>query len=574
MEKIKNFFSDKGRLGVAIVCLLMLSVAMVSAVTGNTYAAVSEPVTPGEGELTPKTVQVTLNFNGGMYSGETSNVVIEVTVGEKYNLPRSEELSYPGEGKVFIGWENESKEFITSETTLEPEDAKDHQLNAVWNDKNNKYDVILDPVTGEVNPSSIKVYMGGPYGELPEPTYIPMSLANDNYDFAGWYTSENGGDKIESTTVVKQADTHTLYARWVKKKDTSDQTPPVEGNPTPPGGGNVTPPGEENTPTGNDCNSAGYYCEQGSTEAKECPAGYYCPSGANDKNSCGDHKWSLVGASEVSACYSVYYINYDLSFDSEDERMEKYPKGHGPTTCKLNEECAVSSLVLEQDGYVFQGYKNKDTGETVAAGATVGGPNQTEDISLIAIWSKTTEQNDCNSAGYYCEQDSTEAKKCSAGYYCPSGTTERKYCGERKWSLTGASEAGACYDIYYIYYDLDFESEDERMEKYPKGHGPTTCKLNEECAVSSLKLEQDGYVFQGYKNKDTGELVDAGATVGGQNQTEDITLVAIWTKAIDQTVDKNAPTGSLPLILVSMIGIGTLGVGLYYYKKMKTNNIV
>ena len=39
MELIKKFFSDKGRVGVAIVCLLMMSVLVVSAITGETLAA-------------------------------------------------------------------------------------------------------------------------------------------------------------------------------------------------------------------------------------------------------------------------------------------------------------------------------------------------------------------------------------------------------------------------------------------------------------------------------------------------------------------------------------------------------
>lgn len=36
---------------------------------------------------------------------------------------------------------------------------------------------------------------GEPYGTLPVPSY-------EGYDFAGWYTEQNGGTKIESDTTV------------------------------------------------------------------------------------------------------------------------------------------------------------------------------------------------------------------------------------------------------------------------------------------------------------------------------------------------------------------------------------
>ena len=54
---------------------------------------------------------------------------------------------------------------------------------------------------------------GETYGTLPVPSY-------EGYDFAGWYTEQNGGTKIESDTTVTVAGTQTLYAHWTEHEYT------------------------------------------------------------------------------------------------------------------------------------------------------------------------------------------------------------------------------------------------------------------------------------------------------------------------------------------------------------------
>ena len=54
---------------------------------------------------------------------------------------------------------------------------------------------------------------GEPYGTLPVPSY-------EGYDFAGWYTEQNGGTKIESDTTVTVAGMQTLYAHWTEHEYT------------------------------------------------------------------------------------------------------------------------------------------------------------------------------------------------------------------------------------------------------------------------------------------------------------------------------------------------------------------
>ena len=45
------------------------------------------------------------------------------------------------------------------------------------------------------------------YGTLPTPT-------RNGYTFNGWFTAQTGGSKVESSTTVKTASNHTIYAHW------------------------------------------------------------------------------------------------------------------------------------------------------------------------------------------------------------------------------------------------------------------------------------------------------------------------------------------------------------------------
>lgn len=64
-----------------------------------------------------------------------------------------------------------------------------------------------------MNPSSKIVTFGKAYGTLAVPS-------RTGYDFVGWFTSRSGGTQITSATIVNNANTHTLYARWNQKKYT------------------------------------------------------------------------------------------------------------------------------------------------------------------------------------------------------------------------------------------------------------------------------------------------------------------------------------------------------------------
>ena len=54
---------------------------------------------------------------------------------------------------------------------------------------------------------------GDTYGTLPVPNY-------EGYDFAGWYTEQNGGTEIKENTTVTVFGTQTLYAHWTEHEYT------------------------------------------------------------------------------------------------------------------------------------------------------------------------------------------------------------------------------------------------------------------------------------------------------------------------------------------------------------------
>ena len=67
--------------------------------------------------------------------------------------------------------------------------------------------VTLDANGGNVNETSLNVYVDDTYQSLPEPT-------KTGYLFAGWFTAKNGGSQVTSATKVSITSSHTLYARW------------------------------------------------------------------------------------------------------------------------------------------------------------------------------------------------------------------------------------------------------------------------------------------------------------------------------------------------------------------------
>ena len=132
---------------------------------------------------------ITLNPNGGALP--------------EYSLVAGAALPIPTKtGYTFAGW-YENQEFSGDPVTDVPTDStKNLNFYAKWTA--NTYTVIFDANGGSVNPTSA-VTVAGKLTSLPTPTY-------DGYDFIGWYTQKDGGEKVTTDTVF--AVDSTIYAHW------------------------------------------------------------------------------------------------------------------------------------------------------------------------------------------------------------------------------------------------------------------------------------------------------------------------------------------------------------------------
>ena len=126
------------------------------------------------------------------------------TIKLKYKDPIS--LTPPTwDGYGFQGWSPEPPATMP---------AHDLELKALWLE--NSLTVSFNPMGGIPSPSSMVVVFNSEYGTLPV-------VERDEYIFAGWYTSETGGDLVKTGDKVTNPGNHILYAQWISKRI------PVEG---------------------------------------------------------------------------------------------------------------------------------------------------------------------------------------------------------------------------------------------------------------------------------------------------------------------------------------------------------
>lgn len=153
----------------------------------------------------PCRYKVIFNGNGGSISSKFKYV----TFGEKYGaLPQPKRTGY-----TFIGWYKEPEGTTKVSEDTEVTRTDDHTLYAKWSAKR----VTVRCVNGTELVKTLNLTYGGTYGgafgNLPVPDAAPAGM-----EFAGWYTSETGGTKVEAETVVETEVNHTIYARWTGRK--------------------------------------------------------------------------------------------------------------------------------------------------------------------------------------------------------------------------------------------------------------------------------------------------------------------------------------------------------------------
>ena len=146
-------------------------------------------------------------------SGKTLTIEIGMSKGASIGVTTAN-TSYP------VAFSNNYKKdyanyFFADDANAHVEYQDDQKLYLVSGAVARPLTVTFDPNGGTLAEAdkTKSLMTGEPYGTLPVPSY-------EGYDFAGWYTEQNGGTKIESDTTVTVAGTQTLYAHWTEHEYT------------------------------------------------------------------------------------------------------------------------------------------------------------------------------------------------------------------------------------------------------------------------------------------------------------------------------------------------------------------
>ena len=146
-------------------------------------------------------------------SGKTLTIGIGMSTGAAIGVTTAD-TSYP------VAFSNAyakdyAKCFFADDANAHVEYRDDQKLYLVSGAVARPLTVTFDPNGGTLADAdkTRSLMTGDTYGTLPVPSY-------EGYDFAGWYTEQNGGTKIESDTTVTVAGTQTLYAHWTEHEYT------------------------------------------------------------------------------------------------------------------------------------------------------------------------------------------------------------------------------------------------------------------------------------------------------------------------------------------------------------------
>ena len=140
-------------------------------------------------------------------SGKTLTIEIGMSKGASIGVTTAN-TSYP------VAFSNNYKKdytnyFFADDVNAHVEYKDDQKLYLVSGAVARPLTVTFDPNGGMLAEAdkTKSLMTGEPYGTLPVPRYA-------GYDFAGWYTEQNGGTEIKENTTVTVFGTQTLYAHW------------------------------------------------------------------------------------------------------------------------------------------------------------------------------------------------------------------------------------------------------------------------------------------------------------------------------------------------------------------------
>lgn len=182
----------------------------------NLNASEGIPLQTSSSKLTLNQVSITSNGWGLVMAADNTELVLQSTIeittaADKSVLSKNIELSELKEnvdgtlkvsGKVYVAGDYSGDDYLFyngDEINRIPVTDFDNCLNP--------HIVLFDANGGSVLEESKELYFGQKYGTLPEPT-------RDYYEFVGWYTEAEGGERVTSDSIFDKIENVTLYAHW------------------------------------------------------------------------------------------------------------------------------------------------------------------------------------------------------------------------------------------------------------------------------------------------------------------------------------------------------------------------
>ena len=356
---------------------------------------------------------VEFNANGGKTPNPTTrDVTYDSAYGDLATVER--------EGYDFKGWWTAASggTEITSSTIVKI--LAKQILYAHWKAKN--YTVTFDKNGSDHDPSikTKTVTYDSAYGDLP-------TIERTGYDFKNWWSAASGGTQVTTTTTVKTAKNHSVYAHWDPKKYTVSYNTNSCG-----------------TTTGT-TKTVIYDAKYGDLAAFTAKTGYEFDGWYTAAS--GGSKITASSTVKTATDHTLYAHcsprKFKVTFDKNGG--DKVSKANMQVTYDANYgTLATSSRV----GYNFLGwFTAKDGGTEIKSTTKV---QITADQTLYAHWK------------YRCTGDykfDASDNKChythDATAYCPKGTTDTgKKCKKKSTYTAHSYYNGTCeWDDDYGHYD-------------------------------------------------------------------------------------------------------------------------
>lgn len=129
-----------------------------------------------------------------VYKGDTANIVLEPKLGYEYDKDTC----------------NTMKGYFKNKNNISIRDVS-QDIVCVFSFKPKTFNVLFDSNGGsDCNPDSNKYKLGDTYNLNCNPT-------RNGFNFDGWYTELDGGNKLTTSTEITNYDDHSIYAHWTAK---------------------------------------------------------------------------------------------------------------------------------------------------------------------------------------------------------------------------------------------------------------------------------------------------------------------------------------------------------------------